>query len=286
MHNHKKIVCHKNLELFYGDILNRSSIKNAMNDVDTVYHLAAILDYTAPKKLMREINVEGTKNILEIAKGKKIIFMSSTAVMGKKLQKIPADEKTYCKPTNVYGQTKKDAEKLVLKSGGIVIRAPPVYGKGFDDGYFDICDQLMKGDMYIIGDGKNRIQHIHKSDLVNALLLAKDKGRPGEIYIVAGSDIQTQEEILTLTAKLLGVQLKKKHISLEIAKFLAKVKKIKSKIKSEGTVPIEEYIDVLASDRIFDISKARLELGFDPKIKYEQGANEVILAYKKKRRLN
>jgi len=279
----KKIREHKNLEVFYGNILNEKSLEKAMDNVDIVYHLAAILDYTAPKKMMREINVEGTRNLIEAAHGKRIIFMSSTAVMGKKLQKIPANEKTYCKPTNIYGQTKLDAERLVAKIGGIIIRAPPVYGKGFEKGYFDIFDQIKRGDMYIIGDGKNRIHHIHVNDLIDALILAKDNGRTGETYIVAGDDVRTQEEVLRITAEKLGLEFIRKQISLDVAKFLAKVKNIKSQVDGREKLPIDEYIDVLASDRVFDISKAKRELKFDPKIHYDQGLNEVLEAYKKKK---
>jgi nucleoside-diphosphate-sugar epimerase len=279
----KKIKEHKNLEIYYGNILDEKSLEKAMGDVDVVYHLAAILDYNAPKKMMREINVEGTRNLLKAAHGKRIIFMSSTAVMGKKLQKIPANEKTYCKPTNVYGQTKLDAERLVAKIGGIIIRAPPVYGKGFEKGYFDIFDQIKSGEMYIIGDGSNRIHHIHINDLVDALILAKDNGKVGETYIVAGDDVRTQEEVLKITAEKLGIEFVRKQISLDVAKFLAKVKNIKSQVAGREKLPINEYIDVLASDRVFDISKAKRDLGFIPKIHYDQGLDEILITYRKKK---
>lgn len=281
----RKIRTRKNLEVFYGNILDKNSLENAIDGVDIIYHLAAILDYDASKNIMRKVNVEGTKNLLDVANDRKVIFMSSTAVMGKRLQKIPADEKTYCKPTNIYGQTKYDAEKLVLDKNGIVIRAPPVYGKGFEEGYFDIFDMIMKRKMYIIGNGKNRIQFIHIDDLVNALILVKDKGKPGEIYIVAGDDVLSQEDLIKLSAKKLGVRFKKRYMPLDVARFLARIKSIQNRFKGKKSRSLMEYIDVLAYDRVFNISKARKELGFNPRVKYEVGIDEVVREYKRKRGL-
>ena len=52
---------------------------------------------------------------MKCSKAKKFIYLSTTAVLGKKLVKNPADENTTYKPTNFYGKTKMIAEKLVLK---------------------------------------------------------------------------------------------------------------------------------------------------------------------------
>jgi nucleoside-diphosphate-sugar epimerase len=271
----------KNLEFFEGDICDAKSLKMAMKDVKAVYHLAAIVDYTKSKKEMMAANVLGTKNILEAAGKRKVIHMSSTAVMGKKLQKIPADEKTYCKPTNIYGQTKLEAEKLAISKDAVVIRSADVYGKEFKEGFFQIIDSLKRKKLLIVGNGKNQLQFVHISDLIDALILAKDKGKRGRIYIITGKDIVTQEELITLTCKLLRISAPDKKIPLELAKFLARVKGIQSKVKKKKPVVLEEYIDKLAANRVFNIERAREELGYDPKIKYEIGIKEVVDEFKK-----
>jgi nucleoside-diphosphate-sugar epimerase len=285
MHSHKKIRKHKNLEICYGTILDEKSLEKCMSGVDTVYHLAAIIDPKIPKKIMREVNVDGTKNILEAAKGKRIIFMSSTAVMGKKLAKIPADEKTYCKPTNIYGQTKKDAESLAKKAGAIIIRSSAVYGPKFEEGYFDIFDIILKEKFYILGDGKNKIQQVHVSDLVDALILAKDNGIPGEIYLISGGDIKTQEELIDIVVKHLKFKFKKRYMIMDVAKLLARATSIKHKVTKKTESLFFESLDVLGSNRVFNISKAREELGYQPKISYDDGIKEVVDIYKKKRKL-
>jgi nucleoside-diphosphate-sugar epimerase len=84
------------VEVFYGDILNKESLRKAVDGVDTIYHLAAVVDYTAPKDLMFNVNVIGTKNLLEVSTGRKIIYLSSAAVMGRNFKELPVSESTPC----------------------------------------------------------------------------------------------------------------------------------------------------------------------------------------------
>lgn len=270
------IVENENVEIFYGDILDKESLKKAVENVDIIYHLAAIVDYLAPKELMFSVNVIGTKNLLEVSKAKKFIYLSSTSAMGKKLKEIPANENTPCNPSDFYGRTKLDAEKLVKEAGGIIIRSADVFGPGFTEGYDFVISSLESGSLPIIGDGKNFIQWIHISDLIQALLLAKENGKPGETYIVAGKEIKTLNECLSLLCKYLNIEPPKKHVSKFLAKTMANFKVLKAKIKKERPKVIPEYINKITANRSFDISKAKKELGFEPKISYEEAAKEMV----------
>ena len=276
------MVENETVEIFYGDVLNKESLKKAVENVDVIYHLAAIVDYLAPKDLMFNVNVIGTKNILEVSKAKKFIYLSYTAVMGKKLKEIPATENTPCHPSDFYGQTKLDAENLVKDNGGIIIRSADVFGLGFTEGYDYVISGLESGELPIIGDGKNFIQWIHINDLIQALLLAKENGKSGEVYIVAGKEIKTLNECLELLAKYLEVEPPKKHVSKFLANTLVKYKVFKSKIKKERPKVIPEYINKMIANRSFDISKAKKELGFEPKVSYEDAAREMVEEYKSK----
>jgi nucleoside-diphosphate-sugar epimerase len=271
----------ENVEIFYGDVFNKESLKKAVEDVDVIYHLAAIVDYLAPKDAMFNVNVIGTKNLLEVSKAKKFIYLSSTASMGKKLKEIPANENTPCHPSDFYGQTKLDAEKLVKEAGGIIVRSADVFGPGFTEGYDYVISELESGSLPVIGDGKNFIQWIHIDDLIQALLLVKENGKPGEVYIVAGKEVKTLNECLELLAKYLEVEPPKKHVSKLLAKTLVNYKMLKAKIKKERPKVIPEYINKLTANRSFDISKAKKELGFEPKVSYEDAAREMVEEYKK-----
>jgi nucleoside-diphosphate-sugar epimerase len=151
---------------------------------------------------MFNINVVGTKNLLQTSQGQKFIYLSSTAAMGKKLKEIPATEETPCIPSNYYGQTKLEAEGLVRKAGGIVIRSADIMGPGFEEGYNYVLSRIAEERMVIPGNGKNFIQWVHIKDLVQALLLAKEKGKLGEVYIIAGKEVRTLNECFALLGKL------------------------------------------------------------------------------------
>ncbi len=269
------------VEVFYGNLLNKESLEKAVKDADVIFHLAAIVDYTAPKDEMFKVNVVGTKNLLEVSKGKRFIYLSSTATMGNKFKELPLNEETPCNPSNFYGKTKLEAENLVKQAGGIVIRSTDVFGPGFKEGYDCILSGLESGKMPLIGDGKNFIQWIHVKDLIQALVLAKNMGKPGQVYIVAGKEFKTLNQLWSLLCKHLEVEPPKKKVSKFLAKTISRSKSLTGKITGQKPVLIPEYIDKITANRTFDLAKARTELGFDPQIGYDEAAREMVDEYKK-----
>ncbi|MFH1473605.1 MAG: NAD-dependent epimerase/dehydratase family protein [Candidatus Aenigmatarchaeota archaeon] len=271
----------ENVEVFYGDLLNKESLEKAVKGVDAVFHLAAAVDYSTPNDQMFKVNVVGTKNLLEVSKGKRFIYLSSTAVMGNKFKELPLNEETSCKPSNFYGKTKLEAEGLVKEAGGIIIRSTDVFGPDFREGYDYIISGLENGNMPVIGDGKNFIQWIHVKDLVQALVLAKNMGKPGQVYIVAGKEFKTLNQLWSLLCKYLEVEPPKKKVSKFLAKTIARSKSLTGKITGKKNELIPEYIDKITASRTFDLTKAKTELGFDPQIGYDEAAREMINEYKK-----
>lgn len=260
----------ENVETFYGDLIDKEALKKAVEGIDTVFHLAAVVDYSAPDDQMYQVNIGGTKNLLEVFKGNKFIYLSSTAVLGKKL-KSPADESTPYSPSNFYGKTKMEAEKFVKANNGIVVRSPDVLMPRFTEGYDMIFSKLMEGRMPIIGDGKNFIDYIYITDLIQALLLAMEKGKKGEIYMVSGKGVKTQKECLEIASKFLNVEPPKKHVSAFSALLSSKIRR-----KKDFT---PEYVEKIVRNRTYDITKAKNELGFDPKIDMETAIKLMVENY-------
>lgn len=265
----------KNVEIVRGSILDKEAVANALKDVDVVYHLAAVLDYTAPKDHMFDVNVTGTKNLIEASRASKFIYLSSTSVYGHHTNPH-ITEATPSAPSGFYGKTKLLAEQLVLDKQGIVVRSPDIFGRGFKNGYDYVLTQLDKGKMPIIGSGNNKIHWIHINDLIDALLLAKDKGRPGEVYLVAGKEAKPQKELLALLTKYLGTPAPRRHLPKYLACMMAHYELFLSRFRGHKPKVIPEHISKITSDRVFDISKARQELGFEPKIEYDTAAKELV----------
>ncbi len=98
-----------NLEIFWGDILDKNSIHEALQDVDAIIHTAAIIPPLSEKnpELAKKINVGGTQNLLEEAEKsttvKQIIFASSVSVHGsQKPSNPPVKTIDPFKPTDTY----------------------------------------------------------------------------------------------------------------------------------------------------------------------------------------
>jgi nucleoside-diphosphate-sugar epimerase len=131
----------KILELFgarliYGDITSKASLKKILNyPIDLIFHTAACVDSKNPR-LLHRVNVSGSENICELALSlgaKKLIYTSSVAVVSGNPQ-VPLTEELPFKATNIYGESKIEAERRVLKYREkglktVIVRPPMVYGE-------------------------------------------------------------------------------------------------------------------------------------------------------------
>jgi nucleoside-diphosphate-sugar epimerase len=106
-------------------------------------------------------------------------------------------------------------------------------------------------------------------DLVQAMLLASHKEKAiGETYIIAGDENKTQKELLEMSSKELKVEPPNKKIPSLLLKLMLKFSN-----KAEFG---DEHLDLLASNRIFNISKAKNDLGYSPKMKLKDGIKEMV----------
>jgi nucleoside-diphosphate-sugar epimerase len=254
------------VEVAQGSVTDKVSVAGAVEGVDVVYHLAALVNYEASREALFAANVEGTRNVLEAAKGKRIIHLSSSSVYGKKAV-LPITERTSFTPTDPYGESKAASDNLARQAGAVVLRPTVIYGPGFAEGFFKLFEMVEKKKMVIAGNGQNRLQWTHIDDLVSALLLSKDKGTSGEAYNIVGDDVKTQTELLSVIARLLGVPMPKNKLSMGV-------------LRTVGSIVIKPYhLETIASDRIFDCSKAKKDLGWQPKMTFEEGLKETVAEY-------
>ncbi len=112
-------------DVFWGDITQPNSVREALDGVDAVVHMAAILPPVADERpnLAEKVNIGGTKILTDLLKekGGKIpfVFTSSAAAFGPTPDATEplCPDSTYCHPKGTYGQTKLQAENLIKESG-------------------------------------------------------------------------------------------------------------------------------------------------------------------------
>ncbi len=270
-----------------GDPDDLTQIDKACKECDCVVHLAALVDYNAPRKNVFAVNVNGTKRVLDAAKragAKRFVFASSTSVYRSPCY-LPVDEKHPVAPANAYGQSKAEAEKLVRASGipYVILRFALVYGPGFEEGFRFVAEQIKEGKMVLIGSGENRIAFVHASDAAQALLLAIERREAvNRDFIIASDESITQEQALRAIADALGVKPPDKRVFKELAYAGAHFSQLKRRVGLGSGSLSPENVGTLAEDRWYDVTKARTVLGFEARVKFEDGLNEFLSSLEKK----
>jgi len=117
---HEKDLCEKyteyNVNFIYGNIISKDSLEGCLEGIESVFHLAAIVDDLAPPSLIYEVNYQGTKNLLEEfvkANSKKFIYMSTLGIYGFNLPNYPIDEDYKVDLIPGYRESKYLSEKEI-----------------------------------------------------------------------------------------------------------------------------------------------------------------------------
>lgn len=271
-------------QMIYGDAADLAKIKEAVSDVDVVFHLAAIRGRT-DKTIgeYRRVNVEGLKNILEAAgKEKRIIYCSSVGVLGWPKEELAVDDSPYrlTAGNRYYHLTKIEAEKMARQaiSSGYkitIVRPTIVYGKNDSDGMIFKLVKMIKQKRYFpIGRGDNRLRLTDVRNLVDAFLLILDnKNSVGKLYTIGDSRAYKIKEIVNAISQSLKVKIPSFYIPVFLAKLVALPTEIVFKavnLLSFGRLakepPIDIYrINLLVKNQNYDISRVQKELGYKPK---------------------
>ncbi|MBC2698496.1 MAG: NAD-dependent epimerase/dehydratase family protein [ANME-2 cluster archaeon] len=287
------------VELVYGDLLDYESLRKAVDGVDTIFHLGGGGRVGMSKAICNKINVNGTGNILEACiesgKVKRFVHLSSCAVMGH-VSGGAVDETYPYNPNNIeYSRAKTKSEKLVLSYSNkidiVVVRFPGVYGipliKGDADYIQGVTPALMifsavkKGEWMYVGNGKNQVHMFYVDDAVKGLILATDKGKSGDIYIIGDNTSVKMTELVDTVADILKVPAPKKHIPVFVARFFAALFELKASVFGGTPKMSGEMVTGFISNMSFSIAKAKRDLEYEPKVGLEEGMRKTIEWYEK-----
>jgi nucleoside-diphosphate-sugar epimerase len=198
---------HPNIKLFKGDILDAESIKSAIEGCQQIYHVAAFTEvWTKNRESIYNLNVRATEIILELALEfgiEKLIFTSTAGIYGPSADGM-INEQTLRKLDYFveYERTKAIAEErvkeFVLKGLSCVIVNPTrVYGPGVlskSNSVTVMIKSYSEGKWRIIpGNGKSIGNYVYIDDVVEGHILAMEKGKAGESYILGGTNLNYLE---------------------------------------------------------------------------------------------
>ncbi len=274
--------------LVEGDITDKESMREGMRGADGVFHLAAWYKLGQRDSSRAEhINVDGTRNVLELAlelSVPKTVYTSTLAVNSDTFGK-EVDERYRFEPTregflSEYDRTKwlahyRVALPMMQKGLPLVIVMPGVvYGPGDTSSVRTTFTRYLQGKLPALPQG-TAYSWGYVDDIVTGHLLAMEKGKVGESYIIAGPT-HTLLEALELAETFTGVRAPRLRPGPGLMKGLARVMDLASKVASLPELYHPETLRASAGVTYTgDNGKARRELGYAPRT-LEAGLRETL----------
>ncbi len=260
------------IELCVGDLRDRASLDKGLEDCDTLYHAAA--DYrlwTIKPADMYEINVDGTRNVLEAALRRglsRVVYTSSVGTLGNPGNGVSGTESTPVTLADMVGHYKKskflaerEAESFLPRGVPLVIVNPSTPVGALDikptpTGRI-IVDFLNRRMPAYLDTGLNIID---VEDCARGHLLAARHGRIGEKYIL-GSENLTLREIFTMLAEITGLPAPKVRLPYTPILIAAHVNEAISRVTGrEPLIPLAG-VQMARKFMFFDSAKAVRDLG-------------------------
>ena len=278
----------KNVEIFYGDITDISSVEEAVNGCDYIFHLAALVYDWGKYEKFYKVNYLGTKNILEAslkANIKKFIHISTLGVLELRGKGIIRDDSPYGHFTSSYCRTKAEAEKLVKEYSKyfpvVIIRPGVVYGPDDPQCTLRTLNYAGRNLLFLINKGKGVFPHVYIDNLNEAIFLAPQSEKAvNEIFNIIDDEPATTYEFFTHLNKIAGKGEIKISLPYPLACCLAFFMDIIAKIT--GIPPLLSWtgLEFLTLKCKFDISKSKEILGYNPQVSLTEGMKKVEMWWK------
>jgi len=191
------------VQFVYGEITDRDALKTAMTGVDWVFHTAAYVELgLVDAAEMERVNVEGTRAVMEVAQAvgvSKVVYCSTIGVFGDTKGQVVDEtfQRTQADFSSAYDRTKYEAQQIVdqfAAKGLPVVSILPSGIFGADDPHFGpVLQQFLKKGLKLWAGGDRITGIVHVDDLVAAMILAAEKAKSGEHYIISAGDLTTRE---------------------------------------------------------------------------------------------
>jgi 2-alkyl-3-oxoalkanoate reductase len=266
-------------EVVIGSVTDKEVVQRSMKGVEFVFHLAAAFrELNVPNSFYDDVNVGGTRVVLESARQhgvRKFIYCSTCGVHGN-VDHPPANEDAPIKPADYYQRTKYEAEPLVLAESGpmetVILRPAAIYGPGDPERFFMIFKRVAKGTFPMFGSGRTLYHPLYIDNLVDSLLLCMPPGvGRGRAYLIADEHYYPIEEIVKEVARALDVDVRIPHYPVLPVVAVGHV--VEKVCRPFGITPpiFPRRVDWYRQNRAFDISRAKRELGYVPRVPLPAG---------------
>jgi nucleoside-diphosphate-sugar epimerase len=290
------ILCRSNYEIVapfiahahQADLRDAAAVRRACAGMDVVFHAASLTGVWGPLPEYQTINVDGTKNVLDACRANevpKLVYTSSPSVVFGRGDLCGVDESQPYphRYLAAYPKTKAQAECLVLAANDnslstVALRPHLIWGPGDPHLIPRVIERARKGKLRQVGDGKNRVDITYIDNAAEAHLLAADALRPsapcaGRAYFISQGEPVALWPWLDQLLAAVGVPRVTRKISLRTASLMGATLEGLHKVLGLRREPLMTRFvaNQLAKSHYFDISAAKRDLGYVPRVSTQDG---------------
>jgi nucleoside-diphosphate-sugar epimerase len=268
-------------ELVQCDVTDPRAVRHAVRGCQLIFHCAGLVhDFAAPMESFRQVNVEGTRNVLEAALEagvERVVHLSSIAVYGIDPKDGTNEDQPYRPCGMPYFDTKIEAERVadrLFKEHGlplVVIRPANVYGPGSPLWTLGLVAMIKSGQVTLIDKGRGMSNHLYIDNLVDALILAARNDHViGQSFIISDDARTDWKEFLGHYVSMLGLE-PLPSISKGRAYYRALLARAAAPLTGRAPELTPDAIRLWTQTGTFDIGRAKARLSYEPRISLDQG---------------
>ena len=285
------------VEMIYADLADAPAIRAACENKDTVFHVAAKVGIWGKLAEFQKANVEGTQAVINGCRDfgvKKLVYTSTPSVVFNG-RSIIGDNESLPYGTNIpchYPTTKVIAEKAVLAAHDlppghlrtVALRPHLIWGDGDPNLVPRVLERARAGKLRIVGDGQNRVDLTHVENVVDAHLLAEtaldnsENNPGGKAYFISNDEPVNLWDWINELLENHDVSKIHRRMSLAKAYKIGKIMEGTWQLfRLKGEPPMTRFVaSELAKDHWFDISAAKRDLNYHPRVSMAEGMKRLL----------
>ncbi len=277
------------IDVVAGDVRDRTALDTAAGGVDVIFHIAALYRQAGlPDREYRSVNAAAAATVVEAAAAagvRRVVHCSTVGVHGD-VKRPPADETAPLRPGDIYQVTKLEGEEIARRAGEnheiqvTIVRPSGIYGPG-DRRLLKLFRGVVRRRFPMIGSGNIYYHLTYIEDLVEGLILCGEHPMAANrVYILAGGEVTTLRELVRIVADVAGVP--PPRLRLPVWPFWAASALCETVCAPFGIAPpiYRRRVDFYTKSRAFDITRARTEIGYNPRVGLRDGIGRTLEWYR------
>ncbi len=274
------------VEKIEGDVLDSQVLQEALEGVDVIYHLAGVISILPGEDpLVWRVNVEGTRNVLAAARRagvRRLVYTSSIHALKRVPHGVVIDESLPFDPGNPYGvydRSKAAASLEVWRAAQEGLDTVIVCPTGVIGPYDyrrsemgEVIRSALRGGVQPYVDGA--YDFVDVRDVAEGVILAGERGRRGERYILSGQRISIRY-LLETVREITGLRFPTVRVPMPLARLFARLGPLYSRWRGSKPRFTPYSIEVLQSNALISHAKATRELGYRPRPLFESLSDTV-----------